>query len=301
MLAEKRSMDQELCSETRMVVRFTQLRKFIVPAEVSAYGLFRASELRATMEPAGTEQIASLRTLIDASSRAVVFTGAGISTESGIPDFRSPGGIWTKYQPIDFRDFIASEAARRESWRRKFATEPTMAAAKPNRGHRAVAALIDRGKAASVITQNVDGLHQVSGIPEKSVIELHGNATYAKCLDCHERYELGPIRTVFEKDETLPHCAACEGIVKTATISFGQSMPEDKMLQAQAETEACDLFIAIGSSMVVQPAAGFPVLAKRGGARLVILNREPTSIDDFADLVIHNEIGATLGPAVGVD
>lgn len=251
------------------------------------------------MSASGTE-IEALKGLIGSSTRAVIFTGAGISTESGIPDFRSPGGIWTKYQPVDFRDFVASEEARRESWRRKFATEPTMAAAKPNRGHRAVAAMITSGQASSVVTQNVDGLHQASGIPEKSVVELHGNSTYAKCLDCHERYELGSIREAFVKNETLPVCAACDGLVKTATISFGQAMPEDKMLRAQVETEACDLFLSIGSSLVVHPAAGFPVLAKQSGAALVILNRERTPLDDLADLVLHLEIGEALGAAVGV-
>jgi NAD-dependent deacetylase len=246
-------------------------------------------------------EIDALRDLIEASRRAVVFTGAGISTESGIPDFRSPGGIWTQYKPIDFRDFVASEEARRESWRRKFATEPTMAAAEPNRGHRAVATLVDRGPVSAVVTQNVDGLHQVSGVPDAQVIELHGNATYAACLDCHQRYELGPIREAFQADETLPLCAACEGTVKTATISFGQAMPEDKMALAKAATLDCDLFLSIGSSLVVYPAAGFPVLAKENGAKLVILNREPTGIDAIADLVLHREIGDTLGGAVGVN
>jgi len=245
--------------------------------------------------------IETLGALIEASKRIVVFTGAGISTESGIPDFRSPGGIWTQYKPIDFRDFMGSEEVRRESWRRKFATEPTLAAAEPNRGHRAVATLVNRGPASAVVTQNIDGLHQAAGVPDTRVIELHGNTTYAACLDCHERHELAPIREAFQADETLPVCAACEGIVKTATISFGQAMPEDKMALARAETLECDLFITVGSSLVVYPAAGFPVLAKEHGAKLVILNREPTGIDAIADLVLHREIGDTLGAAVGVN
>jgi NAD-dependent deacetylase len=245
--------------------------------------------------------IAELARLIAAARRAVVFTGAGISTESGIPDFRSPGGIWTKYKPIDFEDFIASEAARREAWRRKFATDGTIREAKPNRGHRAVAALVRRGKVASVITQNIDGLHQASGVPDERVIELHGNTTYAHCLDCKQRYEIEALRLVFEQDEVPPRCDSCNGLVKTATISFGQAMPEEAMQRAQVETLAADLFIVAGSSLVVYPAAGFPELAKRNGAVLVIVNRDPTGLDEFADLVLNRGIGETLGAAVGVE
>jgi NAD-dependent deacetylase len=242
-----------------------------------------------------------LRRMIAGATRIVGFTGAGISTESGIPDFRSPGGIWTRYRPIDFSDFIASEEARRESWRRKFATDAVMRQATPNAGHRALARLVDQGRMSAVITQNVDGLHQASGVPDDQVIELHGNATYAACLDCGERHELDWVRTVFDKDETLPECTQCGGIVKTATISFGQSMPEIEMERAREETMACDLFIVLGSSLVVYPAAAFPMMAKRNGARLVILNRDPTDQDDTADLVIHDEIGATMSRAVGVN
>ena len=242
-----------------------------------------------------------LRSMIAEAKRGVVFTGAGISTESGIPDFRSPGGIWTKNQPIEFQDFLASEEMRREAWRRKFNTEEVMQRAEPNKGHLAVAKLVRIGKVSSVITQNIDGLHQRAGVPDKKVIELHGNATYAKCLDCGRRYELDAIREVFKKDETLPVCEHCNGIVKTATISFGQAMPEEAMRKAQQETLSCDLFLAIGSSLVVHPAAGFPELAKRNGARLVIINRDPTGMDNIADLVIHQSIGQALSEAVGLD
>lgn len=243
----------------------------------------------------------TLRKLLDTCQRAVVFTGAGISTESGIPDFRSPGGIWTKYQPIQFQDFLASAEMRRESWRRKFAVDETMRQAEPNRGHRAVAKLVDRGSVNAVITQNVDGLHQQSGVPDARIIELHGNATYAACLDCAERVELETVQAVFADNETLPECRACGGIVKTATISFGQQMPEAEMVRAETETLACDLFLAIGSSLVVYPAAGFPAVAKQNGAKLVIINREPTDLDGMADLVLNREIGPTLGEAVGVN
>ena len=170
--------------------------------------------------------------LIDAADRIVLFTGAGISTESGIPDFRSPGGIWTKQTPIDFADFMRSDEARRETWRRRFAMEPILRQAAPNRGHRAVAELIRSGKASAVITQNIDGLHQDSGIPDDKVIELHGNTTYAHCLDCGTRYEIEALRVDFESDRIVPHCA-CGGWVKTATISFGQSMPINEMRRAE--------------------------------------------------------------------
>jgi len=242
-----------------------------------------------------------LREMIEGARRIVAFTGAGISTESGIPDFRSPGGIWTKYQPIYFDDFMASEEMRRESWRRKFATDETMVKAEPNAGHRALARLVEQGRMTAIITQNIDGLHQRSGVPASKIIELHGNTTYASCLDCGQRYELAPIKKAFEGKGTLPICEKCDGIVKTATISFGQAMPEIQMARAQDETQNCDLFIVLGSSLVVYPAAGFPQIAKRRGAKLVILNRDPTDQDDDADLVLHGEIGPTMSRVVGVN
>lgn len=246
-------------------------------------------------------QVDELKQMMVDARRIVAFTGAGISTESGIPDFRSPGGIWTKYQPIDFRDFMASEEMRRESWRRKFATDATMTTATPNAGHRALARLAEDGKLTALITQNIDGLHQASGVPDEQVIELHGNATYASCLSCGERHEIAWAKEVFAKDEMLPECTACGGIVKTATISFGQAMPEHEMARAQAATLEADLFIVLGSSLVVYPAAGFPILAKENGSGLVIINREPTDQDSFADLVINAEIGSTMSQAVGVN
>ncbi len=244
--------------------------------------------------------VAGLRRFLEASRRAVVFTGAGISTESGIPDFRSPTGIWARTKPILFQDFIASADARREAWRRKFDSEPTMRAAAPNRGHRAVARLVRSGRASAVVTQNIDGLHQASGIPDSQVVELHGNATYARCLGCGQRHEIEALREAFERDGDVPDCAGCGGLVKTATVSFGQPMPEMAMRRAEAETLAADLFLVLGSSLVVQPAAGFPVLAKRNGARLAIVNNEETPLDPIADLVVRRPIGETMGAAVGV-
>jgi NAD-dependent deacetylase len=245
-------------------------------------------------------EIEALAGLIAGAHRAAVFTGAGISTESGIPDFRSPGGIWTRMAPIDFAEFLASEEARRETWRRRFAMAETFAAAAPNRGHRAVAEMIRRNRAAAVITQNIDGLHQASGIGDDRVIELHGNTTYAACLDCAKHYEIEPLRAAFERDGIAPRCTGCDGFVKTATVSFGQAMPVAAMRRAEAAALAADLFIVAGSSLVVYPAAGFPEVAKRSGATLVIINREPTGLDRIADLVLHRAIGEALGEAVGV-
>ncbi len=245
--------------------------------------------------------IERLRDLIEGAARAVAFTGAGISTESGIPDFRSPTGIWSKTTPIYFEEFVASETARRAAWRRKFVVDRDIDGAEPNRGHRAVARLVRTGKVTSVITQNIDNLHQDSGVPPEQVIELHGNGTYARCLTCRTRYELGPIKAAFAADEKPPSCTFCGGHVKAATISFGQAMPDSEMTRASREALACDLMLAIGSSLVVYPAAGFPVLAKENGARLVILNREPTDLDEIADLVINREIGPTLGEAANVN
>lgn len=246
------------------------------------------------------ENIRRLCAMLSRSRRAVVFTGAGISTESGIPDFRSPGGLWTRNQPIDFDAFMGSEEARAETWRRRFAMDEVLRAARPNRGHVAVAELVRDGKVSAVITQNIDGLHQASGVPDEQVIELHGNTTYAACLECSTRYELEDVRETFEREGKSPRCRRCLGFVKTATIAFGQSMPVEAMRRAEEETLACDLFLAMGSSLVVYPAAGFPRLAKENGAALVIVNREPTDLDTFADLVLHRPIGETLGRAVGV-
>lgn len=243
----------------------------------------------------GVEQLGDM---IAAASTIVPFTGAGISTECGIPDFRSPGGLWQRNRPIGFDEFLASQEARNEAWRRRFAMEVTFAAAKPGRGHRALASLYRAGKVPAVITQNIDNLHQASGIAPDHVIELHGNTTYARCLGCGERYDIAWVRQRFEQSGA-PDCVECGEPIKTATISFGQAMPEDAMQRATEITQHCDLFISIGSSLVVWPAAGFPEMAKNCGARLVIINREPTDQDGIADLVIRHDIGETLGPFVG--
>jgi NAD-dependent deacetylase len=243
--------------------------------------------------------IRHLRDLVEEATKVVPFTGAGISTECGIPDFRSPGGIWTKMRPIDFGDFVASQEARDESWRRRFAMEEQFGGAKPGRGHRALAALYKTRKIPALITQNIDNLHQASGFSPDHVVELHGNTTYATCLDCAKRYELAWVRERFAASGgQAPDCVSCGGHIKTATVSFGQAMPEQAMRRAQELAESCDLFVAIGSSLVVWPAAGFPLAAKRAGARLIIINREATDFDEIADLVIHDDIGAVLSPFI---
>lgn len=235
---------------------------------------------------------------LKAAARIVVFTGAGISTESGIPDFRSPGGVWSKMKPIYFQEFVGSEAKRREAWTRVFSGAAGWVGKAPNAGHHAVARLIASGRASSVITQNVDNLHQASGIPDRQVIELHGNASYARCLACGLRHELEELRPMFVERGEIPVCRDCGELVKTATISFGQSMPEEPMMLAEGETQLCDLFLVLGSSLVVTPAALFPARAKQYGAKLVIVNRDETPLDDIADLVLHEEIGPTLTAAL---
>lgn len=240
-----------------------------------------------------------LARMISEANRVMVFTGAGISTESGIPDFRSPGGVWSKMQPIYFQDFIASREARREHWNRVFNRTAGWTGASPNAGHHAVAELVRRGKVSSVVTQNVDNLHQDSGIPENQVIEVHGNASYAKCLQCGKRYEYEDLRPRWEADEDIT-CVFCTGLVKSATISFGQAMPEAEMARASEEAQKCDLCLVLGSSLVVYPAAAIPQEAKRSGGRLAIVNREETDQDPFADLVLHTDIGPLLTDAVAL-
>jgi len=241
--------------------------------------------------------ISSLRGLLEGARKIVPFTGAGISTECGIPDFRSPGGLWSKNQPIPFDAFMTSSQMRDESWRRRFVMEESFAKARPGRGHRALASLYRAGKVSGLVTQNIDNLHQASGIAPHDIVELHGNTTYALCLECARRYELSWVKEKFESANHAPDCA-CGGYIKTATVSFGQAMPAAAMERAEELTKQCDVFLAIGTSLVVWPAAGFPLMAKRNGAALVIINREPTEFDAVADLVVHDDIGDVLGPFI---
>jgi NAD-dependent deacetylase len=239
--------------------------------------------------PDDIEQVARW---ISASRSAVVLTGAGISTESGIPDFRSPGGVWTRYRTVYFDEFVASADARHEYWRQKCEMHREFADAQPNAGHRALVRWESSGRIRGVITQNIDGLHQMAG--SRRVLELHGTARQAACLDCRERFEIEPLVVQFQKESHVPDCPACGGRLKHATISFGQMLPAGVLMEATRWSRDADLMLAIGSSLVVTPAADLPRVAKEHGARLVIVNREATPLDRLADAVLREPIGKVL-------
>ena len=242
------------------------------------------------------EQIEQIAQWIIDSKRVVVFSGAGLSTESGIPDFRSPGGVWDRYNPEDFyfQKFIASEASREQYWQMATEMYEPMKKAQPNAAHLAIAELEKLGKLDCVITQNIDGLHFKAGNSEEKVIQLHGTVRYVSCLNCGKRYERDEIQERLRKGLKVPYCDECDGPLKPATISFGQSMPVKETEEAYHRSSLCDLFIVIGSSLVVQPAASMPLVAKRNGAKLVIINRDTTPYDDLADMVIHGQAGSTM-------
>ena len=235
--------------------------------------------------------------LLARSERIVVFSGAGVSTESGIPDFRSPGGIWTRYDPrqLGFRRYVSDPEARKLAWRLR--RELHHLEARPNPAHLACVRLAGTGRLAGVITQNIDGLHTDAGLPAELVCEVHGTGRQVVCLACGDRGPMADAVARVEAGEEDPACLACGGIIKAATVSFGQNIPADVWARAEALTGACDAFVAVGSSLVVQPAAGLPRRARRLGASLVIVNREPTPLDDQADVVVHGEAG-TLLPAL---
>jgi NAD-dependent deacetylase len=225
------------------------------------------------------------------SDDIVVFTGAGISTESGIPDFRSPGGIWTRYRPVTFQEYMSSEASRIEAWKRRLDGWEQYKNAKPNIGHYFVHSLDAKGKLVGLITQNVDGLHSRAGLPDEKIVELHGSNRKVICLQCDREFDPDEIIKQLVGDFASPKCDLCGGILKSATVSFGQAMPENAMRLAQEWTEQAEVFIVMGSSLQVQPAASFPVVAKRNGALLAIINREAGPLDDTADFVHHGAIG----------
>lgn len=233
------------------------------------------------------------------ATRIVGFTGAGISTESGVPDFRSPNGVWATNRIVDFQSFLSSEEDRIEYWRQKVAAWPAMREARPNAGHQAFVQLHRSGKLVALVTQNIERLHQRAGLPPETVLELHGTTTEAVCLECGDRITSDEACERVQGGERAPRCKKCGGLLKPATISFGQSMPWDVMQQAQVAAENCDLLLAVGSSLVVEPAASIPRVAKRAGARLVIVNREPTPLDSIADAVLRGEIGTILPALVG--
>ncbi len=244
--------------------------------------------------------LAGARQWIDASSHIVGFTGAGISTESGIPDFRSPAGVWARNRMIEYDEFVSSRAGRIEYWRQKVESWPAMRDARPNAGHLAFLDLERRGKLRAMITQNIDGLHQRAGQSPDLVIELHGTTAEAACLSCGGRIPMDDAIARIQAGDPAPDCRQCGGLLKPATISFGQRMPEREMTRATRLSESCEVFLAVGSSLVVQPAALLPALAKQAGARLIIVNRTPTPLDESADLVLREEIGKALPALVGM-
>lgn len=232
--------------------------------------------------------------ILKGAEKILVFTGAGISTESGIPDFRSPGGVWTKYNPDDytFDKFMRSAESRKKYWLRSYESYPSMRDAKPNAGHLAIASLEKAGRLLAVVTQNIDELHQRAG--NTRVIELHGTAMRVSCLKCGRFYDRNFFQDIMTRGEDIPDCEVCGGYLKPATISFGQSMPEEAMRESFKLAEQCDACLAVGSSLVVQPAASVPVSAKRAGAPLVIVNQSETALDSVADVVLQGLAGEIL-------
>lgn len=238
--------------------------------------------------------LAPLVALVRGSARIVALTGAGISTESGIPDYRGPGGVWERRAPPTLDDFRTNAETRRRYWEGRRINYPKLAAAKPNTGHDALAALGAAGRLTGVITQNIDGLHQAAGMPDDRVLELHGSAHRVRCLDCGATWPAAEIQDRLAGGESEPACERCGGPLRAATILFGEPLPPLALQQAIALTNSCDLMLVIGSSLIVNPASQLPVLAKRAGARLAIINRTPTPLDPLADVRIIGEAGPVL-------
>jgi len=248
------------------------------------------------MEFLVNDQLERIADFIVNAKRIVMFVGAGLSTESGIPDFRSPGGVWDKYDPEDFyfQNFLSNEASREKYWQMATEMYESMKDAKPNQAHLAVAELEKLGLLDCLITQNIDGLHFKAGNSPEKVLELHGTAMYVRCLSCNKQYDRDAIQLRITGGDKVPRCNECTGLLKPATISFGQSMPEWETREAYERSARCDLFIVIGSSLVVHPAAYMPVVAHKGGAKLVIINRDETACDDIADILIKAQAGPTM-------
>ena len=238
------------------------------------------------------EEIERLAQLIIESKRTIVFTGAGISTESGIPDFRSPGGIWSRYDPEDFtiQKFLSSVAARKAFWKMSVEGE-LLTEAEPNPAHYAIAELYQLGKSDCVITQNIDNLHQKAGVPEDRVLELHGNMRWVVCLSCGRRFPLFEILQNIKEGIEVPNCPDCQGILKPDVVFFGEALPQDTLLEAIRWAQNCDLFIVVGSTLTVYPAAYIPTHAREAGARLAVVNLTPTPFDHYATVVIQGKAG----------
>lgn len=246
------------------------------------------------------EPIEAVAEMIIEAKKVVVFTGAGFSTESGVPDFRSPGGVWDRFDPseLNLPNFMRSEEVREKYWRMHKMMWETIREAQPNAGHYAVTELHNMGKLDCVVTQNTDGLHQKAGVPDDKVLELHGTMQWVDCLECGQRYPRGDVHDKMLAGESVPRCDSCRGLLKPATVAFGQMMPQRETHESEVRSSSCDLFLAAGSSLVVYPAAQMPVIAKRSGARLVIFNLTPTPHDHYADIVINQKTGETLSRIV---
>ncbi len=241
-----------------------------------------------------SNQIQELANLIKNSNRIIILTGAGISTDSGLPDFRSDNGFWKSNKPIYFNDFIKSERSRILSWKRNIELNNLLEKINPNEGHRFVSKLLDLNEDNFLITQNIDGLHQRVFKKNKNVIEIHGNATSAKCLECKKEYSLKIFHQAVRNDKPIPTCYECSGLIKVATISFGQPMNTDDLINAQNLTADCDLFLVLGSSLVVQPVASLPKIALENNAKLAIINNDETPYDGLADIVINEKINEVI-------
>ncbi len=241
------------------------------------------------------EEIERLARFIIESEKTVVFTGAGISTESGIPDFRGPGGIWSKYDPEDFtiQQFLSSREARKHLWKMS-AESGLLSEAEPNPAHYAIAELHQLGKLDCVITQNIDNLHQKAGVPADKVLELHGNTRWAVCLSCRKRFPMLEVLQKMKEGMEVPDCPDCQGILKPDAVLFGEALPQETLREATCRSQNCDLFIVIGSTLVVYPAAYMPTYAREAGAKLAIVNLTPTPLDHYATVVIHGEAGKIM-------
>jgi NAD-dependent deacetylase len=237
------------------------------------------------------EKIAQMAELISNSSRIVGFTGAGLSTESGISDYRSKGGLWERFTPVYFQEFLEDEEKRKLYWRRKLEMWPSLRDAEPNEGHRIFTSLHERGKLSGVITQNIDGLHEAAGVPGEKIVRIHGTNSEIVCLSCGRVIPAAGLMDRMEEGDPPPRCGECGGLLKPNTISFGQNLDANEIRRAEEMSEGCDLMLCFGSTLVVYPAADMPVQAKRRGAALAIVTLSETPLDDIADVVIQRPIG----------
>ena len=245
------------------------------------------------------EAIERLAQLIIESKKIVIFTGAGISTESGIPDFRSPGGIWSRYDPEDFtiQKFLSGPTARRNIW--KMSTESgLLTAAEPNSAHYAIAKLYHLGKLDCVITQNIDNLHQKAGVPDDKVLELHGNMEWAVCLSCRRRFPMPEVVQRIGEGLEVPDCPDCHGILKPDAVFFGEALPQETFQEAIRRSRNCDFYIIIGSTLVIYPAAYIPTYAAEAGAKLAIINLTETPFDHYATVIIREKAGDIMSKVV---